>query len=800
MSICKSLLPACVVSAALAALTHANVTPLVNIPLPQTHVTWDHVEADISDPGDPEIEHVRSTSITARWTSSSNYRSVTQTFVWDAVRKHETYSRLSVLGSIPFGDESVGWSQSNATHSVNSGGTSARWTNESTFRSAVQSFTLEQDGYVTGVGFVVAPNQNSVAGTHFTRNQAYELDLQQLSSAGSGSQSVVGTVFNEVFTLPVSYVSAGNVIYLEFAKPVYLTAGAYGFNLRPQEIKGGNVLMVATSAADVDPVTSASGGQNQTPGQLGVGVNYHLSSNDFDYLFFITNVSPNEPLTSVGITIADNQNSGSGLMYSVSQEYAIDVYAIDDAGSTSPTITSLLATQTFELDPADVKPGFTLQVELDTPLSLTRGGSYGFNLRPTEIVGGNALAVAVSEAGYHDDTYASGYGSQTSQGHPLSGAFPVTGSHLNLLFNLGNQPSLISRVRYASPGATETYFTYPHTNGFWPDSDHAILMEGAHPNYGKVVQWDLENDTRVTLHDFGAPVKAYYSVSGNGKLITTIRNRLEMVDLTVSVGYETKLQTTVYDEGNFQPDPSKPGYNPWSLTDVPDITYDGYFAVIYLGNTIDDEYAIQVLETDSLNATTLELDFTSIYSHVHFSPYNENYLSFGHKGEMDSHPSEQLARLFAHNDAVSSQPFNYFDQLGAAGNYYWLGHERAVFHKEADIVVAYRGSPAGAGLIMADYDGDAEMVSSSNRYWHVNISHDGNWAIVDSIPYAGRNLTDIYLVDLSTGQSIFLYRTSRDAVNGHPWHPHPHFSPDGDWVIFNDFYQQAPIAIELSSL
>ena len=49
----------------------------------------------------------------------------------------------------------------------------------------------------------------------------------------------------------------------------------------------------------------------------------------------------------------------------------------------------------------------------------------------------------------------------------------------------------------------------------------------------------------------------------------------------------------------------------------------------------------------------------------------------------------------------------------------------------------------------------------------------------------GRIQSDIVLVDMRSGERHWLARSH--ASPHHPWHPHPHISPDERYVIYNDY-------------
>ena len=127
-------------------------------------------------------------------------------------------------------------------------GITTRYTSSSDFRSITQTFTLASNTSVNGLGLVLAANQNTVGGTGFSVNQPYALDIQQLDA----SNTVLATLGTYAITVTTDLVAANNWLYITFDTSLSLTSGTkYGFNFRPTEIITNNNLELGRSSSDV---------------------------------------------------------------------------------------------------------------------------------------------------------------------------------------------------------------------------------------------------------------------------------------------------------------------------------------------------------------------------------------------------------------------------------------------------------------------------------------------------------------------------------------------------------------------
>jgi hypothetical protein len=180
--------------------------------------------------------------------------------------------------------------------------------------------------------------------------------------------------------------------------------------------------------------------------------------------------------------------------------------------------------------------------------------------------------------------------------------------------------------------------------------------------------------------------------------------------------------------------------------------------------------------------------------HCHYSPHDPSWVGFSHNEEL-----QKLDRIWGWNKSLRNPPAALWNQQSATGPLY-VGHERWMFDRTGIVAVAYPRSPGSPrGLYYVDpIEKTEKLISESNCDMHCNIDRSGKWAVVDTLsawakpkspkgPDAepdGRGISDIVLINCATGKRYWLARSHR---KDHPWHAHPHISPDGRFVIYNDF-------------
>ncbi|RRJ94885.1 PEP-CTERM sorting domain-containing protein [Opitutaceae bacterium TAV4] len=177
-----------------------------------------------------------------------------------------------------------------------SNGITARYFAADNQRSLDQTFIWNSDLNMSGLGLLVAADQNTVSGKRFTTSQSYYLDIQRLDDSNS-SRKVEETIITVQFTLTTDLVRAGHYLYIAFTTPLSLTNGtAYGFNLRPGEIVNANAVSIDLTAV---PYADGAGGQGGTVSILANGTAYTKSGSNYDFAFFTTTAAVPEPATTV---------------------------------------------------------------------------------------------------------------------------------------------------------------------------------------------------------------------------------------------------------------------------------------------------------------------------------------------------------------------------------------------------------------------------------------------------------------------------------------------------------------------
>lgn len=351
--------------------------------------------------------------------------------------------------------------------------------------------------------------------------------------------------------------------------------------------------------------------------------------------------------------------------------------------------------------------------------------------------------------------------------------------------------SLVSRVVEGPP---DSYFTYTHCNAFMPNGCTHVLARAEDKGIS-FFEFDPEWGGVARLGAIpGADM--YYSISEDGKLMSeSDGSRL----LLWNVGSKESPSVLIQDEPDMQ--------GQWHLH-INDIIADGRSLLTMRAHkggpyrTLPDgrEYKYQLLKHDVATGRTetcLEADWW--INHVHFSPFDESWVSIAHEGDSDKISD----RLWGWNAQAVLAGRKLFSQ-GSGDQMLYVGHERAVFDKPGVIFVAFGASPGRpTGLYEVDFEGRSRLVSEGPRDWHCNISRDGTWAVVDTTgPHdaPGRgwensgSTSDVVAVNMRTGARRFLYRSN---FTRHPYHPHPHISPDGRWVIFNDAKTRSTKALKI---
>jgi hypothetical protein len=312
---------------------------------------------------------------------------------------------------------------------------------------------------------------------------------------------------------------------------------------------------------------------------------------------------------------------------------------------------------------------------------------------------------------------------------------------------------------------------YPHGNGF-ADGGNSLILGHLDQDAASIWKFDLVAGTKQRLSrsftkdlEFDVAFDANFLVAIAGN--TVWRMGLDRFDDIVPIFHAP--------EGG-------------SLHPLPSITRQGdrmvcglYFPNRYICLGIDPK----------TGENTLYFEKPWFANHFHFCPYDEEWIGFAHEGKAE----EISDRVWGWHSSSAPEGRCLFDQkTSSVEQKLFVGHERWTFHDRSVLIVGYGVSPGTPrGIYEAFADGrDAVLISEGNRDFHLNVSQDGRWIVVDTtgphdLPGRGWEnadwISDILLIERSTGKRTFL---ARSRINTHPSHAHPVFSPDGRWIYFNE--------------
>lgn len=207
-----------------------------------------------------------------------------------------------------------------------------------------------------------------------------------------------------------------------------------------------------------------------------------------------------------------------------------------------------------------------------------------------------------------------------------------------------------------------------------------------------------------------------------------------------------------------------------------------------------DEHRNQLIKIDTQDGSyQVIVEHSWELGHVQLSPYNAQYIGYCHEGETSTIPDRVWA-WHAQHFPDGACVFNQYSVSDTPGTFLYVGHERWCFHDCSLIVVAYGECVSGLrGLYQVFLDHRSpRLLSPGNRDWHCDAAQDGAWFVVDTTgPYDSlgkgwehaNSISDILLIHGDTGKRFWLARSHIGSAHKHP---HPVFSPDGNWIIYND--------------
>jgi hypothetical protein len=319
------------------------------------------------------------------------------------------------------------------------------------------------------------------------------------------------------------------------------------------------------------------------------------------------------------------------------------------------------------------------------------------------------------------------------------------------------------------------YLPYPHSNGFCRDGRHIVLgkVEGTTASLWRC-SLEGRDDHCLGSFDFSGEEEklVWFDVArGADRLIASNGQQLRVIDVV------TGERKSIYR-----------AESPAHLMSLTAINAAG--TRVLVGLRYPDRWAALEVDVDSGKSWIL-FEHAWYLNHFHYSPHDETWIGFCHEGACES-VSDRVWGWHAMHAPKGRCLFN--QNWGDPKRELCAGHERWSFHADSVIVVAYGASPGRPrGIYEAFADRRAaRLISEGNRDLHVNISASGRWIALDtSGPHdrSGRGwenadgISDVHLLDAVSGKRRWLART---RITSHPSHPHPVFSPDEQFVFYNE--------------
>ncbi|XHR30936.1 MAG: LamG-like jellyroll fold domain-containing protein [Chthoniobacteraceae bacterium] len=451
----------------------------------------------------------------------------------------------------------------------------------------------------------------------------------------------------------------------------------------------------------------------------------------------------------------------------------VSVSILDMGGSSVPatggTVTGALVLQTDSgiVLPSNLADTGYLSFDISN-IQLEAGRTYGFVLKFDSALASNVINLYASDTPL-PGTY--GYGFQS---YDNGTTYVLIGAPLHYCLSCPQNRTcqvLGDMVVRAVNGPAGAWFTYPHSNGFWrPDTSWNpatyVVARKVPNNVYQLVEFDPSVGTQQISGSIPNLDFFFYSIANCGTGVCSTGTNLTLFDLT-----GTSANRTLASVGA------------GSYVDQSDISADGATVVTHFAHSsAPTSYQLAKVDVNSGNIQTL-LTTSWWADHAHFSPYDSCWVSFSH--ETGTPVSD---RLWAWN-ATSALSGTCFTVTGTGGQLLMFAHERSMFHKGGVVAV---GMGAEAGLYEVDYNGAYRCIVRGS-FDHCNISRDGRWMVADRSDVTGQNMT-IVAINFQSGATQVLYS---GTMQEHPWHGHPHISPDGKWVIFNDYSLQRTIALEI---
>ena len=378
----------------------------------------------------------------------------------------------------------------------------------------------------------------------------------------------------------------------------------------------------------------------------------------------------------------------------------------------------------------------------------------------------------------------------------LAAAVGGSGLPLSDVFADASPSALVKRVVKAP---ANTYFTYPHSNGFLADGSCVLAAPTSGGEKGALdyIRFDIETGA-ASLITSVQDARMYYAVAANGLLLFNRPHGVSVVD----VSHKNQSPREILSSADTYLDDCEISTNGRSALVTRALASNGSAS-----SASRRRHSLDLINLESGTAKTL-ITADWVLDHAHFSPFDPSWICYA-CGE-----PKRYKRLWTWHATQAPNGKPLFKQIEENGTKFDIGHERAMFNKAALVVVAY-GTESDAkpcGLYEVGFDGTVRLISESNRDFHCNISRDGRWAVVslqgafDHLDSTAESnwrtqggmygFSDVMVVNMSNGKRQFLYRAT-NSRSGQPYEVQPTISPDGRWVLLKDASEKRVIAIEM---
>ena len=175
-------------------------------------------------------------------------------------------------------------------------------------------------------------------------------------------------------------------------------------------------------------------------------------------------------------------------------------------------------------------------------------------------------------------------------------------------------------------------------------------------------------------------------------------------------------------------------------------------------------------------------------SHAQFSPLDWKRVLYCHEGVWEDVDARMW--MFDHRTGAG---WNLREQSHdvCIGHEIWVpGSERILYH-------GWIGGDTLVGFMNPDGSNMVEYRKSPRFYGHFAPNGDGSVIVTDAGVHEGM----ISLITFRDGEMIFDPLCRHGNIWKHPWdHPHPHFSPDGRYVVFNASHKPGNSSVYLAEV